>query len=1191
MYLPSRVSVIILCLLLCRISLVVAAEDSDIKTTDLNVLEKDFIERKIGLDEYLSYKCYLIFNPAKLPNKYKISVKPLKSGTPVVDQILKNWNTFSPQAQNELKELLDRPQIFNEKTFKSSEGHFLIHYTINGGIDDDGDGAVDEDPINGIDDDGDWVSFTDTNGNGVWDSGEPLNDDIGIDTNGDGIPDYGIGNGIPDAIVINSVYSIAEPHVDEDASDKVPSEDIDNDGVPDYVERFAEYFETAWDELIDGYGLNKPPSDGSEYDVYIRHLVAYGVTITDLATGISYIEVNNKYDWAPSNMDPEGKEIGAMKVTAAHEFMHAIQGAYDPREERWWKEATAVWSEDYVYSYVNDYLQYVNEWLRHPDLPLTVVNDWHEYGDVIFAKFLSEKKNTGIIKDIWEEMVNTDGITAIDNVLRNKYGTDFETVFEEFVIANYLNGLNNHDGNLANDQYEEGDLYDDVTLTAHRTYPDDINKLKPVTDTVNEWAADYIEVEISPDVKSGDARVRFEGEGCLWGLTHSDYTVKLILFNAIYPDGLVLDFVDNHENDVIIPKINEYDKVVAVIACKDHCFGGNGGYTFVMESPLYLDVVLDFDRSGSMGWDNKIAEAKAAAKAFVDLLEPPTGWWIFKTDRDKVGLVSYATTATLDLHLTSDFNKAKQIIDGYSAGGSTNMGDALLKSIGEIDTNGREGTIHSIVFFTDGRNNRGYTNQEVLNFAHNAGDKGIFIYTCGYGSDVDDQFLEDLAKAAGGKYYFAPDGTALRQIYIELSHTTKGWQPTASFRGTVSQGETKTVGTLNVQPGTSLIKVILTWPGSDLDLILIDPTGNQTLPGAGVIYSGNDTLPEYYEVYDPQPGNWTIQVYGKEITSPDEEYYVMVFQPGALMQVRPTRWVVNYPLNRTMIFNVSEVAGNLNLTNVTFTASDLTETVAQSTIKSLMKSQAEAEERGEAITPSLTKAYAQNMKVIPANCFSFTPNNFSVPAGGSVEVQATLTLPSASIPSGTYSGNIYVNSSGGNATISVTVIVTSVNTSTGTGTAYFASDAGSIEDLISLDESDLPEENPNVDFPHGLFSFNITRLNPNQTVNITIAFPQNIPTTAQYWKYGPNGSIDNPQPERWYQIPMGSNDGDDIITITLQDGGIGDDDGVANGVIVDQGGPGIPTAVARVPTLTPIGIIALAGLLLIIGISRIKKRK
>jgi hypothetical protein len=38
---------------------------------------------------------------------------------------------------------------------------------------------------------------------------------------------------------------------------------------------------------------------------------------------------------------------------------------------------------------------------------------------------------------------------------------------------------------------------------------------------------------------------------------------------------------------------------------------------------------------------------------------------------------------------------------------------------------------------------------------------------------------------------------------------------------------------------------------------------------------------------------------------------------------------------------------------------------------------------------------------------------------------------------------------------------------------------------------------------------------------------------------------------------MGSDDGDNVITITLEDGGLGDDDGECNGVIVDSGGPGV----------------------------------
>ncbi|MCK4528462.1 S8 family serine peptidase, partial [candidate division WOR-3 bacterium] len=140
-------------------------------------------------------------------------------------------------------------------------------------------------------------------------------------------------------------------------------------------------------------------------------------------------------------------------------------------------------------------------------------------------------------------------------------------------------------------------------------------------------------------------------------------------------------------------------------------------------------------------------------------------------------------------------------------------------------------------------------------------------------------------------------------------------------------------------------------------------------------------------------------------------------------------------------------------------------------------------------------------------------------------------------------------------------IDTMVQAATGTGPVYFILEASEIEDLMALNESDMPEENPIVEFPHGLFGFNITGLTPGQNVTLIITFPSDIPTTAQYWKYGPNGSVNNPQPERWYQILMGSNDGDNIITITLQDGGIGDDDGVENGVIVDQGGPGIPRPV------------------------------
>ncbi|QQS37751.1 MAG: T9SS type A sorting domain-containing protein [Ignavibacteriales bacterium] len=72
------------------------------------------------------------------------------------------------------------------------------------GIDDDGDGMIDERIDDGIDNDADWRPFDDLNLNGVWDpqENEPLNDDLGVDgigpenQNYNG-PDLGEGDGLP----------------------------------------------------------------------------------------------------------------------------------------------------------------------------------------------------------------------------------------------------------------------------------------------------------------------------------------------------------------------------------------------------------------------------------------------------------------------------------------------------------------------------------------------------------------------------------------------------------------------------------------------------------------------------------------------------------------------------------------------------------------------------------------------------------------------------------------------------------------------------------------------------------------------------------------------------------------------------------------------------------------------------------
>ncbi len=97
------------------------------------------------------------------------------------------------------------------------------------GIDNDQDGMIDERRDDNIDNNHNWVPYTDLNGNGKWDPGEPLNDDVGRDGLGPWDPSYtgpdeGEGDGLP---------THGEPHFDE--TDKDESDQIGLTAVSIYI--------------------------------------------------------------------------------------------------------------------------------------------------------------------------------------------------------------------------------------------------------------------------------------------------------------------------------------------------------------------------------------------------------------------------------------------------------------------------------------------------------------------------------------------------------------------------------------------------------------------------------------------------------------------------------------------------------------------------------------------------------------------------------------------------------------------------------------------------------------------------------------------------------------------------------------------------------------------------------------------
>src|SRR5256885_16189604 len=103
--------------------------------------------------------------------------------------------------------------------------------------------------------------------------------------------------------------------------------------------------------------------------------------------------------------------------------------------------------------------------------------------------------------------------------------------------------------------------------------------------------------------------------------------------------------------------------------------------------------------------------------------------------------------------------------------------------------------------------------------------------------------------------------------------------------------------------------------------------------------------------------------------------------------------------------------------------------------------------------------------------------------------------------------------------------------------------------------------------------------------------PQALPAGAQYWKYGPTAA--NPAPH-WYAF----NDGFKVIsantyTLEVQDGGLGDDDLQANGVVVDPGGIMVmaATSAAAIPVWNLAGLAATsASVLLAMAAMRRRRR-
>lgn len=134
-----------------------------------------------------------------------------------------------------------------------------------------------------------------------------------------------------------------------------------------------------------------------------------------------------------------------------------------------------------------------------------------------------------------------------------------------------------------------------------------------------------------------------------------------------------------------------------------------------------------------------------------------------------------------------------------------------------------------------------------------------------------------------------------------------------------------------------------------------------------------------------------------------------------------------------------------------------------------------------------------------------------------------------------------------------------------------------------------PSAPAGVTFPHGLFRFATNNCGNSTTIDVTVVLPTAVPAGTPYYKYGKTATDPT---AHWYTIPAALNAAGTQYTFSITDGGLGDDDLTVNGVIVDDGGPGVEgvSGVAGVPALSEWALLLLAGLMGFLGVNTGRRR-
>ena len=277
------------------------------------------------------------------------------------------------------------------------------------------------------------------------------------------------------------------------------------------------------------------------------------------------------------------------------------------------------------------------------------------------------------------------------------------------------------------------------------------------------------------------------------------------------------------------------------------------------------DIVLIIDSSGSMGTNDSGNLRIAAANQLIDLADSNV----------QIGVVDFDGYAVTLEQLTfadaAGKTRLEAAVNRINANGGTNIDAGFREGFKVLSDSTTFTARKAAVLLTDGQ---GYFT-DVANYIA----QGWSVYTIGLGSGVNEGLLKQIAGSTLEGEYYSVTQANIQLVYNKiLAKVTLKSVVLANPSGYINQDQT-VEKSVSVDEWVSQANFTLSWGGSTIEMVLVDPSGRVITPDIAPTLGINYQVAPTYAIYtvdNPVQGEWKMRITGTDIPPEGEPYSIVV---------------------------------------------------------------------------------------------------------------------------------------------------------------------------------------------------------------------------------------------------------------------------------------------------------------------------